>query len=223
MTNLFFKPTLLALLSLFLLASCSKEPAEAVAEEDANIYTLYPDFSMAQEKNQLILEQVSMRLDEYSQRLSEDPKAAPAIAKELQDLQSTVDKQREENQQSRDIKDIVESARGAIASWAPCIPECPPPPPCEVAGKCREIRLKRDQLVLLLPAPFEKHTFSLESAEGALIAEPTEVKASPGGQVRVEMTMLQPDYQGPAAFYAKRAEGSEVPDFFASFDFQPPR
>ncbi|MCR9102789.1 MAG: hypothetical protein NXI25_22740 [bacterium] len=114
MTNLFFKPMLWGLLSLFVLASCSKEPAEAVAEEDANIYTLYPDFSMAQEKNQLILEQVSMRLDEYSQRLSEDPKAATAIAKELQDLQSTVDKQREENQQSRDIKDIVESARGPL-------------------------------------------------------------------------------------------------------------
>jgi hypothetical protein len=214
MTNLFFKPMLWGLLSLFVLASCSSNQA---------IYTLYPDFSAVQDNNQVVLEQVSMRLDEYSQRLSEDPKAAPAIAKELQDLQSTVDKQREENQQSRDIKDIVESARGAIASWAPCIPECPPPPPCEVAGKCREIRLKRDQLVLLLPAPFEKHTFSLESAEGALIAEPTEVKALPGGQVRVEMTMLQPDYQGPAAFYAKRAEGSEVPDFFASFDFQPPR
>jgi hypothetical protein len=223
MTNLFFKPMLWGLLSLFVLASCSKEPAEAVAEEDANIYTLYPDFSMAQEKNQLVLEQVSMRLDAYSQRLSEDPKAATAIAKELEGLRSTVDKQREENQQYKHIKEIIDRARGAIASWAPCIPECPPPPPCEVAGKCRKIRLKRDQLVLLLPAPFEKHTFSLESAEGALIAKPTEVKALPGGQVRVEMTMLQPDYQGAAAFYAKGAEGSEISDFFTSFDFQPPR
>ncbi|KGE85355.1 MAG: hypothetical protein ACE362_06140 [Phaeodactylibacter xiamenensis] len=43
----------------------------------------------------------------------------------------------------------------------------------------------------------------MESAEGALIAKPTEVKALSGGQVRVEMTMLQPDYQGAAAFMLK--------------------
>ncbi|WP_282774825.1 hypothetical protein [Phaeodactylibacter xiamenensis] len=219
MTNLFFKPMLWGLLSLFALYSCQTQTA--VTEVDT--YTLYPDFSMAQEKNQLVLEQVSMRLDAYSQRLLEDPKAATVIAKELEGLRSTVDKQREENQQYKHIKDIIDRARGAIASWAPCIPECPPPPPCKVGFKCQEIRSKMDQLVLLLPAPFEKHTFSLESAEGALIAKPTEVKALPGGQVRVEMTMLQPDYQGAAAFYAKGAEGSEVPDFFASFDFQPPR
>lgn len=214
MTNLFFKPMLWGLLSLFLLASCSSNQA---------IYTLYPDFSVVQDNNEVVLEQVSMRLDEYSQRLIEDPKAATAIAKELQRLQSTVDKQREENQQSRDIKDIVESARGSIASWTSCIPECPPPPVCQGTGKCLEIRLNRDQLILLLPALFEKHTFSLESAEGALIAEPTEIEPLPGGQIRVEMKMLQPDYLGGAAFYGKAAEGSQIPDFFSNFDFQPPR
>jgi hypothetical protein len=63
----------------------------------------------------------------------------------------------------------------------------------------------------------------LESAEGALIAEPTEIEALPGGQLRVEMKMLQPDYLGGAAFYGKAAEGSQIPDFFSNFDFQPPR
>jgi hypothetical protein len=35
--------------------------------------------------------------------------------------------------------------------------------------------------------------------------------------------MLQPDYLGGAAFYGKAAEGSQIPDFFSNFDFQPPR
>ena len=116
MTNLFFKPMLWGLLSLFALYSCQTQTA--VTEVDT--YTLYPDFSMAQEKNQLVLEQVSMRLDAYSQRLLEDPKAATVIAKELEGLRSTVDKQREENQQYKHIKDIIDRARGAIASSSCC-------------------------------------------------------------------------------------------------------
>lgn len=214
MTNLFFKPMLWGLLSLFVLASCSSNQA---------IYTLYPDLSAVQDNNQVALEEVSQRLNQYSQLLLDNPEAAPTVAKNLKELQNEVDEQREENQQSRDIKDIIDNIRGATARLKPCPPDCPTGPPCQGAGKCIEIRLERDQLILLLPALFEKHTFSLESAEGALIAKPTKIKALPGGQVRVEMKMLQPDYQGGAAFYARASDGTQLPDFFTGFDFQPPQ